>query len=281
MLFSAFAWRVQPHELYCLDYLHYGGPRRHYAVPGHAAALFEGALRNSLPPQLARQPEVLFKVHSLLAPRVLEAAGVPVTSVNQEPGTFIVTFANAYHAGVSLGMNVSESVSFAPPDWLRYGAMSVSKYRHFRKPCDFSHEKLVVRTAATALSPPEPSSHNTTEEERPGPRSCYWVGQELRRIVDEERVMRAKLWSEGLVRSRRVDQSIGMDDVGSSSDADCVICRLPLHLSAVECDCCPRRRTCLHHAANLCECPMRRRRLGRRDDFGPSRFVRTDHRRRN
>ena len=33
---------------------------------------------------------------------------------------------------------------------------------------------------------------------------------------------------------------------------------------AVECDCCPRRYTCLHHAAQLCGCGTSRRRLAYR-----------------
>jgi len=255
MLFSAYPWRVQPHELYGLDYLHWGASRKHYAVPAHAAALLEAALRAALPPKLARQPEVLYKIHCLLAPRILAASGVPLTAVIQESGSFIVTFPNAYHTAISLGVNCSEFVAFAPPDWLRFGAMSVSKYRHYRKPCLFSHERLLVRTAVAAVA-----STNSTDMEPPGPRTCHWVSQELERVASEERVMRAKLWSEGLVRSRRVDQHEGMD-FGDQHDPECAICHLPLHLSAVECDCCPRRRTCLHHAANLCECPMRRRRL--------------------
>lgn len=261
MLFSAYPWRVQPHELYGLDYLHWGAPRKHYAVPAHAAALLEAALRAALPPKLARQPEVLYKIHCLLAPRVLAASGVPLTAVTQEPGSFILTFPNAYHTAISLGVNCSEFVAFAPPDWLRFGAMSVSKYRHYRKPCSFSHERLLVRTATVAsVSGGTIIGGTDRVVDPPGPRTCHWVSQELERVASEERVMRAKLWSEGLVRSRRVDQPVGMD-FGDQSDPGCAICHLPLHLSAVECDCCPRRRTCLHHAANLCECPMRRRRL--------------------
>lgn len=260
MLFSAYPWRVQPHELYGLDYLHWGAPRKHYAVPAHAAALLEAALRAALPPKLARQPEVLFKIHCLLAPHVLAASGVPLTAVIQEPGSFIVTFPNAYHTAISLGVNCSEFVAFAAPDWLRFGAMSVSKYRLYRKPCSFSHERLLVRTAAVANTHDTIVGDKDPVIEPPGPRVCHWVSQELERIASEERVMRAKLWSEGLVRSRRVDQPVGMD-FGDQHDPGCALCHLPLHLSAVECDCCPRRRTCLHHAANLCECPMRRRRL--------------------
>ena len=256
MLFSAVPWRVHPHGLYGLDYLHFGAVRQHYAVPAHAAALLESALRDFLPPQLARQPEVLYRIHSLLAPRMLAAAGVPCTSTPQEPGTFILTLPNAYHTAVSLGVNCSESVCFAPADWLRFGAMSVSKYRLFRKRGVFSHEGLVVRTATAAVTAAGSAAGNNPISAR----TCRWIGQEMHRITEEEGVLRAKLWSEGLVRSRRVDQPVGMD-FGLTEDAECAICHMPLYLSAVECDCCPPRRTCLHHAASLCECRMRRRRL--------------------
>jgi histone demethylase JARID1 len=41
---------------------------------------------------------------------------------------------------------------------------------------------------------------------------------------------------------------------GDKDDAECVICHLYCRESAIECGCCPGRRTCLRHAANLCEC---------------------------
>lgn len=48
---------------------------------------------------------------------------------------------------------------------------------------------------------------------------------------------------------------------GDTEDAECAICRAYCHLSAVECDCCPGRRTCLRHAPNLCDCPPSSHRL--------------------
>ncbi len=57
-----------------------------------------------------------------------------------------------------------------------------------------------------------------------------------------------------------MEQAVGMDK-GAKEDAECAICRQYVHLSAVECDCCPGRRTCLRHAATLCECPPARWRL--------------------
>jgi histone demethylase JARID1 len=100
----------------------------------------------------------------------------------QEPGAFVITFPNAYHTSINLGMNCTESVNVAPADWLRFGAMSVSRYRHFKKPPVISHERLLIRAAR---------SDDITA------RTSYWVHKELARVVEEETVMRAKMWAEG------------------------------------------------------------------------------------
>lgn len=223
----------------------------------------------------------------MVAPSTLTAAGVPVSALTQEAGTFVITFPNAYHAAVDLGNNCSEEVSVAPADWLRFGALSTSRYRNFRRPCAFSQEEMITRAAELATAPkPAVQAVNAAPAadavangvgeamdaegagaetpgatpDRPSARTCSYVSKELARVLEEERVMRCKLWTDGLVRSRQVMPGEGMDPEAGGT-AECTICHLPLHLSAVECDCCPRRRTCLHHAANLCECPMRRRRL--------------------
>ena len=60
--------------------------------------------------------------------------------------------------------------------------------------------------------------------------------------------------------SRRLEQPLGVAD-GDTEDAECVICHAYVHEAAVECACCPGRRTCLRHAHNLCECPPARWRL--------------------
>ena len=57
-------------------------------------------------------------------------------------------------------------------------------------------------------------------------------------------------------------------DAGARDDAECAICRQYVHLCAVECDCCPGRRTCLRHAAALCECAPGRWRLAFRLSLG-------------
>jgi histone demethylase JARID1 len=52
------------------------------------------------PPLPDVQPDLLFQLLSMLSPRALQKAGVPVYSATQAAGEFVVTFPNAYHAGL-------------------------------------------------------------------------------------------------------------------------------------------------------------------------------------
>lgn len=64
----------------------------------------------------------------------------------------------------------------------------------------------------------------------------------------------------GVKRSRRTNAPKGFQK-DDKDEAECAICHLYLHVSGLECDCCPGRRVCLQHADNLCECDPTRWRL--------------------
>ena len=59
------------------------------------------------------------------------------------PGTFLVTFPKAYHAGFSYGFNVGEAVNFATYDWLSSGGEAEERYRTFARNSVFSHQRLL------------------------------------------------------------------------------------------------------------------------------------------
>ena len=42
-----------------------------------------------------------------------------------------------------------------------------------------------------------PTNHVQVAAGEPSPLAAYWVGRELRRVVQEEAVLRAKLWASG------------------------------------------------------------------------------------
>lgn len=57
----------------------------------------------------------------------------------------------------------------------------------------------------------------------------------------------------GVRQARRVTAPKGFEPE-EKDEAECAICHLYLHVSGLECNCCPGRRVCLQHADNLCEC---------------------------
>lgn len=234
MLFSSFAWHVEDHMFYSINYNCWGAPKHWYGVPGHAAGSFEAAFRAALPDQLMAQPDLLFQLLSMLSPRVLVDAGVPVVKTTQEAGTFIITFPNAYHCGFSMGLNCGEAVNFASPDWLRFAAASSARYRLYRKPCVISQEEIILRAALDTSS---------------SVLADYHLSKELRRLITEESILRAKCWHLGIRKSARMSND-------KEEDGECHICHLYLHLSSVQCSLHPNRSVCLHHADLVCDCPF-------------------------
>lgn len=64
----------------------------------------------------------------------------------------------------------------------------------------------------------------------------------------------------GMCKSRRLTTPTGIKPT-DKEDAECATCRCLLHISALECDCCPGRYVCLHHSDTLCECQPSRWRM--------------------
>ncbi len=63
----------------------------------------------------------------------------------------MITFPGAYHGGFNTGLNCAEAVNFAPADWLRFAALSLDRYRCFRKPSLLSHEWLLLKVGASVM----------------------------------------------------------------------------------------------------------------------------------
>lgn len=143
MLFSSFCWHFEDHCFYSMNYLHWGDPKCWYSVPGSEATAFEKVMRNNLPDLFDAQPDLLFQLVTMLNPSVLQENGVPVYTVQQEPGNFVVTFPRSFHGGFNLGLNCAEAVNFAPADWMPYGGFGEELYQLYHKPAVFSHEELI------------------------------------------------------------------------------------------------------------------------------------------
>eukprot|EP00884_Botryococcus_braunii_P010329 jgi/Botrbrau1/19298/Bobra.0073s0041.1 len=145
MLFSCFAWHIEDHMLYSINYHHVGAPKRWYGVPHTAIDQFETCFKATLPKLFERQPDLLCHLVTMLSPRILREHNIPVYKVLQEPGDLVVTFPGGYHCGFNLGFNCAEAVNFAPPEWLQHRSESVARNRFFRKDSLLSPEWLLLR----------------------------------------------------------------------------------------------------------------------------------------
>jgi JmjC domain, hydroxylase len=78
-----------------------------------------------------------------ISPSLLTRDNIPIFQMKHQPGTFLVTFPKAYHAGFSYGFNVGEAVNFATYDWLSSGSEADERYRTFARNSVFSHQRLL------------------------------------------------------------------------------------------------------------------------------------------
>ncbi|GAV57946.1 PHD domain-containing protein/ARID domain-containing protein/JmjC domain-containing protein/JmjN domain-containing protein/zf-C5HC2 domain-containing protein/PLU-1 domain-containing protein [Cephalotus follicularis] len=245
MLFSSFCWHFEDHCFYSMNYLHWGEPKCWYSVPGSEAGAFEKVMRNSLPDLFDTQPDLLFQLVTMLDPSVLLENGVPVYSVLQEPGNFVITFPRSFHAGFNFGLNCAEAVNFAPADWLPHGGIGAELYQLYHKAAVLAHEELLC-VVAKGDCDSKVSPH---------------LKKELLRIYTKESTWREQLWRNGIIRSSPMSPRKYPEYVGTEQDPTCIICQQYLYLSAVVCLCRPSAFVCLEHWEHLCECKPSKLRL--------------------
>ncbi|CAN4077271.1 unnamed protein product [Withania somnifera] len=154
MLFSMFAWHVEDHYLYSINYHHCGAAKTWYGIPGHAALDFEKIVcehvyNNDI---LTTDGEdgafdVLLQKTTLFPPNILSEHDVPVYKAVQKPGEFIITFPRAYHAGFSHGFNCGEAVNFATGDWFPIGSIASRRYALLNRVPLLPTEELLCKEA--------------------------------------------------------------------------------------------------------------------------------------
>ncbi|KAL7610448.1 hypothetical protein Lser_V15G10270 [Lactuca serriola] len=154
MLFSMFAWHVEDHYLYSINYHHCGAAKTWYGVPGHAAVDFEKIVREKVYTHdiLSSEGEdgafdVLLEKTTLFPPNILSQHGVPVYKAVQKPGEYVITFPRAYHAGFSHGFNCGEAVNFAIGDWFQLGSIASRRYALLNRTPLLPHEELLCKEA--------------------------------------------------------------------------------------------------------------------------------------
>ncbi|KAM3364262.1 hypothetical protein ACQJBY_014543 [Aegilops geniculata] len=218
MLFSSFCWHVEDHCFYSINYLHWGEPKCWYGVPGAEANAFELVMRKALPDLFDAQPDLLFHLVTMLNPSVLQANGVPVYSVMQEPGNFVITFPRSYHGGFNLGLNCAEAVNFAPADWLPHGGIGAELYRMYRKAPVLSHEELLYVVAKNGVDN----------------KSLSYLKEEVERVFVKEKNCREELWINGIIKSSPMQPRSNPNFIGNEEHWK--------HL----CECSPEKRRLLY-----------------------------------
>ncbi|KAI8530512.1 hypothetical protein RHMOL_Rhmol11G0064900 [Rhododendron molle] len=170
MLFSMFAWHVEDHYLYSINYHHCGEAKTWYGIPGHAALDFEKVVREHVYTHdiLSTDGEdgafdVLLGKTTLFPPNVLLEHDVPVYKAVQKPGEFIITFPRAYHAGFSHGFNCGEAVNFAVGDWFPLGSIASRRYALLNRMPLLPHEELLCKEAMLLHTSLQLSDYSSAE----------------------------------------------------------------------------------------------------------------------
>ncbi|EFC43305.1 histone demethlylase [Naegleria gruberi] len=152
MLFSSFCWHVEDHFMYAMNFIHHGAPKQWYGIPASGADKFEEVFRRMFPNLMDGQPAILHMLVTQISPAILAREGVPVYRIVHEPGTFIITFPRAYHAGFNQGFNIAESVNFTSTSWLPYNRLALSKYYECKRATTFPYEHLILSAVTSIIS---------------------------------------------------------------------------------------------------------------------------------
>lgn len=161
-LFSTFAWHVEDHFIFSINYQHLGAPKTWYGVPASDADRFERVARDSVYSRAvarlqaagASEAEVWSQVEralmgktTMFSPRLLVEAGVRVCRAVQCVGDYVLTFPRAYHAGFGNGFQVGEAVNFGMGGWWPFGEDARQRYRRLRHPAILPQEQVLCDEA--------------------------------------------------------------------------------------------------------------------------------------
>ncbi|GJX53619.1 lysine-specific demethylase JMJ706-like protein isoform X1 [Tanacetum coccineum] len=247
MLFSMFAWHVEDHYLYSMNYHHCGAAKTWYGVPGHAALDFEKVVQQKVYTNAILSADgedgafdVLLGKTTIFPPNILSQHGVPVYKAVQKPGEFVVTFPRAYHAGFSHGFNCSEAVNFAIGDWFLLGSIASHRYALLNRTPLLPHEELLCKESMLL--------HSATEYEDQSSEDMVSHRNIKAAFVNLIRFQHRIRWC--LTRSR--------DYTGASTHSHgtilCSICKRDCYLAYINCNC-YLHPVCLRHESTLLNLP--------------------------
>ncbi|GKV05577.1 hypothetical protein SLEP1_g17575 [Rubroshorea leprosula] len=237
MIFSMFAWHVEDHYLYSINYHHSGAPKTWYCVPGGAAPEFEKvALDHVYAPESLHNgddidaSEILSEKTTMFPPGILLQHNVPVYRAVQKPGEFVVTFPRSYHAGFSHGFNCGEAVNFAVKDWFPWGAVAGYHYATLGKMVVLPYEELLCKEAILLSDLASESSVKNCFAQHIG-----FLQNALRNLIDLNATSSPSPESQGTIL--------------------CHLCKRDCYLMFIECSSCYHHMCLFHDVKSVgCSC---------------------------
>ncbi|KAK7252509.1 hypothetical protein RIF29_36496 [Crotalaria pallida] len=241
MLFSMFAWHVEDHYLYSINYQHCGASKTWYGIPGHAALEFERVVREHVYTNdiLSSDGEdgafdVLLGKTTLFPPNILMEHEVPVYKAVQKPGEFVITFPRAYHAGFSHGFNCGEAVNFAIGDWFPLGAIASRRYALLNRVPLLPHEELLCKEAMLLRRCLELEDSDFLSSDLAS-RNCIKIA-----FVNLMRFQHCARW---LLMKSRASINVSSHSHGTIL---CTLCKRDCYVAYVDCKC-QAHPVCLRH----------------------------------
>ncbi|CAO4373878.1 unnamed protein product [Caenorhabditis nigoni] len=235
MCFSTFCWHTEDHWTYSVNYNHFGERKIWYGVGGDDAEKFEEALKRLAPGLTGRQRDLFHHMTTAANPSLLRSLGVPIYSVHQNAGEFVITFPRAYHAGYNEGLNFAEAVNFAPIDWLAKGRECVQSYSNVRRYLVFSHDELLFKMIEAM--------------DKLGLSTTLATYDELKRVIEKQKRLRQFIAQLG-VPARNVEQ-VAFEKI-PDEQRSCRFCKTTLFMCALICNK-HKRMTCVEHHDHLCK----------------------------
>lgn len=113
MLFSTFCWHVEDLYMYSLNYMYYGKPKIWYSVSHKEKEKLDLFIKNKNLTIKNDKDNILHQLILMVDPKELIENGIKIFRTIQNPGELIFTLPKAYHAGFSIGFNISEAVNLA------------------------------------------------------------------------------------------------------------------------------------------------------------------------
>jgi protein Jumonji len=218
MLFTTGCWYRDPHGLPWIEYLHTGSPKIWYGIPDDHSLAFYTAMKQLVPTFCKNRKIWLPSDTTMVSPSLLVKHGVSVSRAVQQPGQFVVVFPKSYTSSLCTGYCVSESVYYAPVDWLVDVDSVFMDIKDSQEPMMFPLEKMLFSLAADSRA-----TKFVLETIKP----------KIEKIRDRESELRKQVISLGIKVSERLSLENDSSKEEEDDEYECHVCNANLFVSLI------------------------------------------------